>query len=381
MELFQLHPKLHMFDTFREFAESFGLRDTDLLITESLLYNLFVKSLSLPCHIILKDEYDRAEPNDETIDRIYQDLRGKEIRRIVAMGGGSVIDIAKMLMVSNGYPIRKLLSGETPALPDRELIVLPSTCGTGSEVTSGGIVTVKATGLKTAMIDERLTATHSVLIPELIAGLPMRIFMFCSVDALGHAMESHVSVTRGNEFARAMGARAISLILNGYAELILNGPECRPRLLKDFITASCMSGMAVNNGGAGPVHALAYPLGEKYKMSHGESIYQFLTPVFRLYGERAQTPQLREIIHLIKSPLQRAGFYTTDASIFADLRAMLSAVHPLPRLDACGMTQDDIAPFADSIIESKQRLLSTSPLPFTKELIMETYEKRLQDKV
>ena len=205
--------------------------------------------------------------------------------------------------------------------------------------------------------------------------------MFCSVDALGHSLESHVSATRGNEFARAMSSRAISMILNGYADMILHGEEFRTNLLENFIIASCMGGMSVNNSGAGPVHALAYPLGEKYKMSHGESIYQFLTVVFGMYRSRIFSPCLDELTMLLSPPLQRAGFFTSEKNIYVDLHKMLNAVYPLPPLSACGMTVEDIPVFADSILKNKQRLLSTSPILLTRDDIIELYSKRFAGEI
>lgn len=259
----------------------------------------------------------------------------------------------------------------------RGLIVLPTTCGTGSEVTYGGIITMQDTGLKTAIMDERLTAKHAVLIPELIAGLPFRTFVYCSMDALEHSMESYVSSTRGNEMARAVRARSISLILDGYADMILHGPNHRRNLLKNFIIASCLGGMAVNNGGAGPVHALAYPLGEKYKMSHGESIAQFLCPVFRLYQSEAAGGVLEELLDLAERPLKKCGLFTKREETFTQLEVMFNKLLPLRSLSEAGMKPDDVEPFADSIMKSKQRLLVASYIPFTREMAVKIYRERL----
>lgn len=377
MELFCVKPKVHMVDTFAEFAEEFSLCETDLLLTEQIMYDLFAKPLQLPCHLILKDTYDRGEPNDETIDRILLDIKDWDIKRIIAMGGGSVIDIGKILTIKDCYPVDDVINGKTARIPEKDLVILPTTCGTGSEVTYGGIVTVKATGLKMAIIDERLTASHAVLIPELIAGLPYKIFVHCSVDALAHSMEAFVSATRGNEFARAVGARSISLLLEGYVDIYLNGPDYRQKLLKNYSIASCLGGMAVNNGGAGPVHALAYPLGEKYKMSHGESIYQFLGPVFNLYRQHSDGAVLQELTALIDKPLRRAGLFTAASESFSQMEALLHSICPLRSLGEAGMTQADVEPFVENIFANKQRLLAASYIPFTPEMAKAIYLERL----
>lgn len=377
MDLFCVKPKVCCFQSFREFLGEFALSRTDLVLTESIIFDRYIKPLDLPCAIILKDQYDPCEPNDETIDRILSDTAGIAVERIVAIGGGSVIDIGKMMMIRGAYPFRDVVSGKTPIETDKSLIVIPTTCGTGSEVTNGGIVTMKATGLKTGIMSEKLTASFAVLIPEFLEGLPHKVFMYCSVDALSHSMESFLSPTRGNEMARAVGARSIELILGGYAEMIRSGQGVRKSLHGDFIVASCLGGMAVNNGGAGPVHALAYPLGEKYKMSHGESIYQFLSAVLQLYLEKNPEGEvLRRLIELLLPSLEKAGFPVHGDDVFGQLEAMLNAVHPARRLRDCGMVEEEIGSFAENIIRTKQRLIVASYIPFTEEHAKTVYRRR-----
>ncbi len=377
MQMFHCRARVHYFDTFAEFAKEFALSDTDLILTEKIMFSSFVEKLNLPCHIILKDEYDPGEPKEEVVDAIALAMKDLTVKRIVAIGGGSVIDIAKILLNKNVYPCRRLIEGEVPVECDKELITLPSTCGTGSEVTYGGIYTMKENGLKTALMSDRMTSSHAVLVPELIENLPFRIFVHCSVDALAHAMESYVSATRGNDFARAMGAQAIKLILNGYADILQNGENYRKKICKQFISASCMAGLAVNNGGAGPAHALAYPLGEVYHMSHGESVYQFLGTVMSIYlRENPQGEIIQELAEIVRKPVERAGFQVSDTNVFDQMEAMLDKVYPMRKLHEAGMKEEEIETFCDSLIESKQRLLAASYVPFTKELMIEAYRRR-----
>ncbi len=364
-----------MFDTFAEFAEAFSLGEKDLILTESIMHDSFVKPLGLRCQVILKDKYSLGEPDEEMVDAILKDMEGLDLRRVIAIGGGSVIDIAKVICVKDAYPIKDVMDHKTPPLHDKELIVLPSTCGTGSEVTFGGIITMKDTGFKTAIMDSTLVSKHAVLIPELLKGLPYRVFVHCSVDALGHSMESFVSATRGNEFARAAGARAIKLLCDGYAKLAVEGESAKDSLLKDFIQASCLGGLAVNNGGAGPVHALAYPLGEVYHMSHGESIYEFLTEVFMHYEMTKGGQLIEELTELIRPSLVRADIY--EASVFKGLEILLNKVYPNRPLSEAGMTEEDIIPFTDNIFKAKQRLLQASYSEFTREDAMRIYRNRL----
>ena len=357
MHLFCVKPTIHRFSTLAEFLSSFSVGQGDLLLTEQVLFRQYLEGRPLTCSVVIKDQYGLGEPKEEVIDAILRDIACLSIRRIIAMGGGSVIDIAKILCVKDAYPCRRVIEMQIPMELDKELIVLPTTCGTGSEVTFGGIVTMKDTGLKTGVLAPELSASHAVLIPELLTTLPRWVMVHCSVDALGHSMESFVSPVRGNEFARAAGSRSIRLLMDGYLHL--------------FLTASCLAGIAVNNGGAGPVHALAYPIGELYKVSHGETIYQFLIAVFSYYEQTADGPLLEELRQLLTPVLQQAGLFT--GAVFANLGALLGTLC----LRDYGVRREDIHGFVDSIFQTKQRLLSASYVPFEPEAAAELYRQRL----
>lgn len=373
MQLFCVKPTVHCLDSFSEFVQVFSVGKDDLIFTEILMYEQYMQKENLACKVILKDQYGLGEPREEVIDAILQDLG--HFRRIIAVGGGSVIDIAKLLCVKDAYPIRHVMESRDAPVLDKELIVIPTTCGTGSEVTFGGIVTMRETGFKTGILAPELSATHAVLIPELLSTLPMSVFLHCSVDALGHAMESYVSSTRGSEMVRAVGGRAIKLLTEGYAAMATEGVCARNRLMKNFLMASCLAGMAVNNGGAGPVHALAYPVGETYHVSHGESIYLFLTAVFSFYERQGDGPLLEELRLLIRPSLQRAGVYT--GHVFDDLECLLNKLYPARSLTACGMGEADVAPFVENIFQAKQRLLQASYIPFTREAASAVYREKL----
>lgn len=375
MELFCVKPTVHMFEKFHEFKEAFELCETDMILTERILYETYVKKEKLNCKIIIKDEYDSGEPKEEVIDAILQEMEKFEVKRVIGIGGGSVIDIAKLLCVEDAYPIKDIIERKKAICLDKELIIAPTTCGTGSEVTFGGIVTMRETGLKTAIMDPILSSKHAVLIPELLETLPKKVFLHCSVDALGHSIESYLSATRGNELARAVAYRSISMILSGFAEIITKGDSEMPKLMGQFLMASCLGGMAVNNGGAGPVHALAYPLGEVYKMSHGESIYQFLIPVLRHYEKKKDGKLLSELKELILKYLKQAGIDCEDA--LTGLEIMLNRIYPKRSLTDAGMKESDIIPFTENVFAEKQRLLAASYTEFTPNDVQRIYRECL----
>lgn len=132
MHLFCVKPTIHRFSTLAEFLSSFSVGQGDLLFTEQVLFRQYLEGRPLTCSVVIKDQYGLGEPKEEVIDAILRDIACLSIRRIIAMGGGSVIDIAKILCVKDAYPCRRVIEMQIPMELDKELIVLPTTCGTGS---------------------------------------------------------------------------------------------------------------------------------------------------------------------------------------------------------------------------------------------------------
>jgi 4-hydroxybutyrate dehydrogenase len=287
------------------------------------------------------------------------------------------MDTAKALVLTDARPFAHLLGKTTPNTADHELINIPTTCGTGAEISSGGIYFMKSTGLKTAIVGQGVD--HAVLIPELVEKLPFKIFFLSSMDALSHAVEGYLySDSCVNEFGLAIARAAITTIVGCHAELCVNGVGYRTKLCRKFLIASTMGNMSLTAAGANLVHALAYPVAEKFHMAHGESVYQYLIPVLKLYErECPDGERLAELREMLAPALARAGFPAHGSDTFDQLQAMLNSLFPLRTMTEAGMTEADIEPFSRNIIETKQRLLTKAYLPFREEWAAELYRERL----
>jgi len=376
MQLFCVNPKIHFFDNFADFTREFALTEDDLIFTEAVIYENYIRQLNLPCHILIRDEYETGEPSEEAIDAILLDLSKISYRRMIAVGGGSVMDTAKALVLTDAYPFAHLLTKNTPNTADHELINIPTTCGTGAEVSSGGIYFTRS-GLKTSVVGHGVD--HAVIIPQLVEKLPFKIFFLSSMDALSHAVEGYLYAKEYvNEFGLALARSAITTIINCHADLYINGVEYRQKLCRQFLIASTMGNMSLTANGANLVHALAYPVAEKFHIAHGESVYQYLIPVLNLYlREHHDGKRLNELIEMINPILRRAGFLTHGDDVFDQLQRMLNAICPLRTMSEVGMTHDDIEPFTRNIVETKQRLLTKAYIPFKEEMAIELYKERL----
>lgn len=367
MQVFKLKTAVHVYEHFEEFAKEFELGAQDLVITQSFLYEPFMQKLNLPCHFIMQEKYGAGEPSDEMMNAILKDLKGIAYNRIIAVGGGTVIDISKLFVLRGLENVVDAFEHTIPLIKEKELIIIPTTCGTGSEVTNISIAEIKSKHTKMGLADDAIVADHAVLIPELIKGLPMRFYAASAIDALIHAVESYVS-PKSNEFSRMFSKEAIVIIMNVFNEIAANGPEHRYKRLREMAIASNMAGVSFGNVGVGAVHALSYPLGGNYHVPHGESNYQFFTEVFKKYYAKQPKGLIQEVNGILAESM---GCAVND--VYDELDSLLGKLMEKKPLRAYGMKDEEVRGFAESVMVTQQRLLKNNYVPFTVDEIEEIY--------
>ena len=207
--------------------------------------------MNLGCDVLYQEKYGAGEPTDVMAEAIARDMN-PNAKRIIAIGGGTIIDIAKILALDSILPIEDLYDGKLPIKRTKELVLVPTTCGTGSEVTNIAILALTRRHTKKGLANDCMYADSAVLVPELLKGLPFKFFATSSIDALIHAMESSLS-PKGNATLRLFGYKAISMILNGYKEIAARGPEARMDYLEYFLLASNYAGISFGNAGCAAV--------------------------------------------------------------------------------------------------------------------------------
>lgn len=377
MRLYRVDPEIHFFETVRAFSDAFSLDSEDLIFTEKVIYDNYIEPMKLPCQIMVRDDYETGEPSEEAIDKMLLNLDDRHYRRMVAIGGGSVMDTAKALVIDDAYPFAHLLEKTEANTSTHQLINIPTTCGTGAEISAGGIYFIKSTGLKSSVVGAGVN--YAVLIPELIEKLPFRIFFLSSMDALSHAVEAYLYADDiVNEFGLAIASSAIRMNLECHAELYTKGADARVPLCRKFLLSSCMGNMALTANGANLVHAMAYPPAEKFHMAHGESVYQFLLPVLRLYDRICpEHPRFRALKQIFSDCVRKAGFSGETDRVLSELEEMLQQIMHLRSMREVGMTTEDLESFTRNIIETKQRLLTKALMPVDAAMITEMYTERL----
>lgn len=370
MQALRLVPQIKYFDTFKEFNEAFSLGKGDILVTNQWMYDPYVKPLGIDIPVVFQEKYGSGEPSDEMIDAMAKDMKNYEYDRIIAFGGGTIIDICKVLCLDVPEKSVQLFMGEVKPVKVKELIVIPTTCGTGSEVTNVAIAELKSLHIKKGLAVEETYPSTAVLIPESLQGLPDYVFATSSIDALIHAIESYLS-PKASPFTDLLGLKAIEIIIDGYKTIIAKGgntKENRKDLLKDFCLASDYAGIAFGNAGVGAVHALSYSIGGAFHVPHGEANYAFFTEVFKMYQKKDPNGKIKEVNEIM------AGILGCDTSVvYEELEKILNRLIAKKPLHKYGMVEEQIDLFTKSTIENQQRLLVNNYVYLSEEEIREIF--------
>ena len=225
-----------------------------------------------------------AEPSYEAVQKLIDEFKHSGADFIVACGGGSVMDAAKLasVLVTDDYGVKELL--DTPGIAKKcvPIILIPTTAGTGAEVTPNAIVAVPERELIVGIVKENMFADYVILDARMIKNLPRPIAAATGVDALAHCIECFTG-NKANPFSDIYALEGLDLILNNI-EKACDDPEAMEEKNRMQI-AAYYGGLAITASGTTAVHALSYPLGGKYHIAHGVSNAILLAPVMRFNSE------------------------------------------------------------------------------------------------
>lgn len=378
MKQLSIRPEIHEFETFEQFAAGFSLNERDLILTNEYIYKPFMEKLNLPCGKVYQEKYGLGEPTDVMTQAILDEVNQGNYERVIAVGGGTIIDIAKVLVLEGGESIDALYDNMANLKKKRELIIIPTTCGTGSEVTNIAILNRTRLGTKQGLVSPCMYADYAVLIPEFLGSLPYKVFATSSIDALIHAVESYLSPS-ATPYTELFSIIAMKSILEGYCQIAEKGQFTRFGHSAEYLRASNYAGIAFGNSGCAAVHAMSYALGGKYHVAHGESNYQFFTDVLYKYQEKKPEGKIQDLEQILSDTISEAGRGAglTGKTGFELLESLLGKVLPRMRMSDYGATQDDIEPFTQSTIDNQQRLLKNNYVPLTREDIRDIFQQRL----
>ena len=221
------------------------------------------------------------EPDVAQVEAILVRASAQLYDLVVGIGGGSAMDVAKIVAVllASDVALRDLLRGKaTIAGRGVPTLMVPTTAGTGSEATPNSIVLVPEDELKVGIVSAKLIPDCVILDPEMTVGLPPAITASTGMDALTHAIECYMS-KKGSPFSEIFALKAITLIARSIRRAYTQGGDLAAR--HDMLLGAYYGGMCIATSSTTAVHALAYPLGGKYRIPHGVSNAILLPYVMR----------------------------------------------------------------------------------------------------
>jgi len=307
--------------------------------------------------------YDQvlADPPESIVLAAVEQARSVKAELVIGFGGGSSMDVAKLVALlahpqcsQSLQDIYGVGNAQGQRLP---LIQVPTTAGTGSEVTQIAIITTGET-TKTGVVSPLLLPDLALLDADLTLGLPPAVTAATGIDAMVHAIEAYTSALKKNPLSDLLAREALRLLSANLHEAVHNGSNREAR--QAMLLGACLAGQAFANAPVAAVHALAYPLGGNFHIPHGLSNALVLPHVLR-FNVSAATTHYSELAPVVLGDRLRRSDPTTFADQLIEELGGLSGRMGLPtRLRDAGVPQDMLPQLAREAM-LQQRLLVNNP--------------------
>ncbi|MEO1038889.1 MAG: iron-containing alcohol dehydrogenase [Pseudomonadota bacterium] len=297
--------------------------------------------------------YDKvvADPPEATVEEAAAEGRAFGAEAVIALGGGSPMDTAKVvaLLIGSDQPLSDMYGVEQVCGPRPPLILLPTTAGTGSEVTNVAVITTGATS-KRGIAAGPLYADMAILDPDLTLGLPSHITAYTGVDAMVHAIEAYTNRRSKNPVSDALALAALKKLHDGLLPAVADGSDVKAR--GDMLLGAMLAGQAFSNSPCAGVHAMAYPLGGMFHVPHGLSNAVVLPPVLRFNIPEAGVQYAEIAAHLGLTPRAEA--------LIEEMERIADAAKLERRLSQLGISHNDVPAMAEDVA-ANDRLLPNNP--------------------
>ncbi|MBS7614986.1 iron-containing alcohol dehydrogenase [Candidatus Bathyarchaeota archaeon] len=307
--------------------------------------------------------FDEVEPEPvlEVAENVASTARRKKYDTIIGVGGGSVLDMAKVAAMAskNPGPMRNYVGVDLVKNPGVPSILLPTTSGTGSEVTNVAVLTIAEDELKTSIISPHLFCNVAIVDPSLTYSLPPRLTASTGMDALSHALEALISVN-ANSITDSLAFEAIKLIFVNLPKAYKSSdPESR----EGMSLGSLIAGMSFGNAGVCLGHAAAYTFAVSHKVSHGTSCGLVLPYVFRFCASAIpwKLPRIAEAVGIETESL---GIEETGLAISEAILGLMDKLQMPKRLRDLNIPQRDLPKLAEKLL-TFSRLIKRTPKPLS----------------
>lgn len=315
------------------------------------------------------------EPTLENIEQVFREqVAPRQPDALLAIGGGSVLDAAKLfaVMLTNEQSLTSMLGIDQVARAGLPTVLVPTTAGTGSEVTPNAIVTLPDEELKVGVVSRHLLPALVLLDPLLTLSLPKAITAATGMDAFTHSLESFIS-NKANPVSDTFALESMRLIAGSIVEAYQQPDSVRAR--SDMLLGSTYGGVALTAAGTAAVHALAYPLGGKFHVTHGVA-NAMLLPHVMAFNLDSCAPRLKRAA-LVCGLVREEDSDEAAAHKLIEQIAAWTATLEIPQdLAAFGVREEHLADMA--VAASKvTRLMVNNPKPLSLDDIQALYRRLL----
>jgi len=337
----------------------------------SLKNRIFTELKAKGLKPILFDQIE-PEPSPASAEAGARVARRKACSLVIGIGGGSSLDTAKavaMLTLNKGK-VGNYVGLDLVPNPGLPTILVPTTAGTGSEVTFTAVFTNRAAKTKGGINSRFLYPTVALLDPELTLSLPPQVTAQTGMDALTHAMEAYTS-NKANPISDMVAEKAISLIGRFLRKAVKNGKDLEAR--EGMLLGSLLAGMALANAGVGAVHAMAYPLGALFNITHGLA-NAVLLPYILEFNRVACPERFARMASLISGSEEMGSADQGAKKCIKKIIALSRSIGIPKNLKELGIPKEAIRSMAEGAIKVA-RPIENNPRPITVEDIFALYEK------
>ncbi|MCK4126953.1 iron-containing alcohol dehydrogenase [Ralstonia pseudosolanacearum] len=315
------------------------------------------------------------EPTIENVETVFREqIAPFAPDAILSIGGGSVLDAAKLFAVrlTNDQPLREWLGIDLIKRPGIPLVLVPTTAGTGSEVTPNAIVTLPDEELKVGIVSRHLLPQLVILDAELTFDLPKPITAATGIDAFVHSLESYIS-TKANPVSDMFAMESMRLIGGSIVEAYQNGRSVKAR--EAMMLGSMYGGLALTAAGTAAVHALAYPLGGMFGITHGVA-NAMLLPHVMAFNKDAIVARLANVARALDISRHDDRDERAADALIERLTEWTEVVRIPQDLRQFGVSESHLDALAEAASKVK-RLLGNNPKPLSHADIKAIYQRLL----
>jgi alcohol dehydrogenase len=308
--------------------------------------------------------FDAVEPDPrfEIAVKAAEAAKAAGADLIIGLGGGSPLDIAKVcaVLVTNPKPVSELFGIDLVSSAGLKTILIPTTAGTGSEVTPIAILSDENEKLKKGIVSPRLFPAVAILDPDLTLGMPPQVTAATGLDALIHAMEAFTS-KNANSLSDVLARQAMKLVYGHIRKAFANGEDTDARA--KMLEGSLLAGMAFANAGVTAVHAFAYPIGAEFHIPHGVANSIMLPPVmeFNMLGNLEKFAEMAEIFG---EPVSGLNLRERALRMVKAICELVDDLQVPRKLRGFGVTERHIPELAQAVMKVT-RLLANNPRRIT----------------